>query len=162
MIASMKKCKMQDKFNQINKNRKMKRNYLITITVTLLLFMSSCLTQRHFIKGQAEWSRIQLSRNFDYESAFNTVLDMLSDQYEMEMISLDGGYMKTAWNYYTRRNGTVSDMYQVRIIVKFNHDGTQMSIKTEAKKNYGDTYIRGVFPELTQEIRDDVANILGV
>ena len=44
-------------------------------------------------KGTAEWMRIQIHEDFTYDKAFNTVLDLITDKYEMDLISKDGGYI---------------------------------------------------------------------
>ena len=122
--------------------------------------MASCASSKSWHKGQAEWMRVQLHENFNYEKAFSTALDLLTEKYEMEMINKDGGYARTAWNYYKKSNGRSDKTKRVRVTLKFNHDRTQLSIKTEVQKLRRDEWIDGYDTRLGRQTRDDIQGVL--
>ena len=122
--------------------------------------MASCISTSSWHKGQAEWMRVQIHQNFDYEKAFSTALDLLTEKYEMEMINKDGGYARSAWNYYRKSNGRTDKTMRVRVTMKFNYDRTQMSIKTEVQKLMRGEWIDGYDTKLGQQTREDIQGVL--
>ena len=130
------------------------------IFVFAMVLMASCASSRSWHKGQAEWMRVQLHENFDYEKAFSTALDVLTEKYEMEMINKDGGYARSSWNYYRKANGLARKDMRVRVTMKFNHDRTQLSIKTEVQKLKHDEWIDGYDTNLGRQTRDDIQGVL--
>ena len=135
----------------------MKKILLFAITAILL---TGCASNKSWHKGQAEWMRIQIHENFDYDKAFTTALDLLSEKYEMEMINKDGAYARTAWNYYKKNNGRQDYKKRVRVTLKFNHDRTQCSVKTDVQQQKKDEWIDGYDTKLGRQIRDDIQGVL--
>lgn len=79
----------------------------------------------------------------------------------MEMINKDGGYARTAWNYYAKKKGKVDKKKRVRVVLKFNYDRTQCSIKTEVQKlGKDDEWIDGYDAKLGRQVRDDIQGVL--
>lgn len=113
-------------------------------------------------KGQAEWAKIQLNESLSYDQAFGLVLETVSNQYEMEMISKDGGYMRSAWNFLTDRKGKKLKDQRCRITVKFNHDKTQIQVKTETQKLKKDEWIDGTDTALDAQVKDDLRGVVGI
>lgn len=132
----------------------------ILVFAFAIVLMASCASSKSWHKGQAEWMRVQIHENFDYEKAFSTALDLLTEKYEMEMINKDGGYARTAWNYYRKSNGRSDKNKRVRVTLKFNHDRTQLSIKTEVQKLKRDEWIDGYDTKLGRQTRDDIQGVL--
>ncbi len=135
----------------------MKKYFLLAISILLL---SSCGSMKSWHKGQAEWMRVQIHENFDYTKAFSTALDLISEKYEMEMINKDGGYARSAWNYYRKANGHTDKNFRVRITIKFNHDRTQLSVKTEVQRLRHDEWIDGYDTKLSEQTRRDIQGVL--
>lgn len=119
-----------------------------------------CASVKGWHKGQAEWMRVQIHENFDYNKAFATALDLLSEKYEMEMINKDGGYARSAWNYYRKSKGAVDQKTRVRVTLKFNHDRTQLSVKTEVQRLMRDEWVDGYSDVLGRQTRDDIQGVL--
>ena len=119
-----------------------------------------CASVKGWHKGQAEWMRVMIHENFDYNKAFSTALDLLTEKYEMEMINKDGGYARSAWNYYRKSNGVTDKKARVRITLKFNHDRTQLSVKTEVQRLIKDEWVDGYSDVLGRQIRDDIQGVL--
>ena len=142
-----------------NRQKVTMKKCLLLAFVAILL--TGCASSNSWHKGQAEWMRVQIHESFDYDKAFSTALDMLSEKYEMEMINKDGGYARTAWNYYKKSNGRVDKNLRVRVTLKFNHDRTQCSIKTDVQKlKKHDEWIDGYDTKLGRQVRDDIQGVL--
>lgn len=119
-----------------------------------------CASVKGWHKGQAEWMRVQIHENFDYNKAFSTALDLLTEKYEMEMINKDGGYARSAWNYYRKSNGVTDNKSRVRVTMKFNHDRTQLSVKTEVQRLIKGDWVDGYSDVLGRQTRDDIQGVL--
>lgn len=119
-----------------------------------------CASVKGWHKGQAEWMRVMIHENFNYNKAFSTALDLLTEKYEMEMINKDGGYARTAWNYYRKSKGGIDKKARVRITLKFNHDRTQLSVRTEVQRLIRGEWVDGYSDKLGRQIRDDLQGVL--
>ena len=141
----------------ITATNEMKKLLVLAIGAMLL---AGCASSNSWHKGQAEWMRVQIHENFDYNKAFATAVDLLSEKYEMEMINKDGGYARTANNYYRKSNGRSDDKKRVRITLKFSHDRTQLSVKTDVQRLKGGEWRDGYDTKLGQQIREDLQGVL--
>ena len=119
-----------------------------------------CASVKGWHKGQAEWMRVMMHENFNYDQAFSTALDLLTEKYEMEMINKDGGYARSAWNYYRNKKGVNDKKFRVRVTLKFNHDRTQLSVKTEVQKLVRGEWIDGYSDVVGRQVRDDIQGVL--
>ena len=119
-----------------------------------------CASVKGWHKGQAEWMRVMIHENFNYDQAFSTALDLLTEKYEMEMINKDGGYARSAWNYYRNKKGVNDKKFRVRVTLKFNHDRTQLSVKTEVQKLVRGEWIDGYSDVVGRQVRDDIQGVL--
>lgn len=134
--------------------------YSCIIAGLLIIGVTGCSSVKGWHKGQAEWMRIMIHENFDYNKAFSTALDLLTEKYEMEMISKEGGYARTAWNYYRKPNGRHDKKFRVRVTLKFNHDRTQLSMKTELQKYVNHDWVDGYSDVIGRQMRDDIQGVL--
>ena len=141
-------------------NRQKKKMKKLMMLVISAIILTSCGSSKSWHKGQAEWMRVQIHENFDYNKAFSTALDLLSEKYEMEMINKDGGYARTAPNYYRKSGGGIIEKLRVRVTLKFNHDRTQLSVKTDVQKRKKGDWIDGYNDKLGRQIRDDLQGVL--
>ena len=119
-----------------------------------------CSSVKGWHKGQAEWMRVQIHENFDFTKAFATALDLLTEKYEMEMINKDGGYARSARNYYRTGKGVVDQKARVRVTLKFNHDRTQLSVKTEVQRLIKGEWVDGYSDVLGRQTREDIQGVL--
>ena len=131
-----------------------------TLAVVFVMVALGCASFKGWHKGQAEWMRVQIHENFDYNKAFSTALDLLTEKYEMEMINKDGGYARTAWNYYRKSKGAVDKKARVRISLKFNHDRTQLSVRTEVQRLISGDWVDGYSDVIGSQIRNDIQGVL--
>ena len=137
-----------------------KKKKKVLLLAIIAMILTGCASSNSWHKGQAEWMRVQIHENFDYNKAFATAVDLLSEKYEMEMINKDGGYARTAANYYRKSNGRSDDKKRVRITLKFNHDRTQLSVKTDVQKLMKGEWRDGYDTKLGRQIREDLQGVL--
>jgi hypothetical protein len=134
---------------------------VLLFAVLLLAFCSGVEAKNTWKKGQAEWAKIQLNENLAYDQSFGIVLELVSDKYEIEMISKDGGYIRSAWNFLVDKKGKKLKDLRCRITIKYNHDKSQIQVKTETQKLKKDDWIDGVDEALASQIKEDLRGVVG-
>jgi hypothetical protein len=107
------------------------------------------------------WSSVELRPELDYEDAWKEVLDVLAKKFEVEMISKDGGYLRTSWIYTWWKVGQLTENYRVRAIVKFSPKRDQVHIKTEAQYLQGRQWVLGTDSRLLQTVKMDIMGVVG-
>ena len=66
------------------------------------------------------WAVIEVREGLTYEKAWSSVVDLLVKRFDLEMVSKDDGYARTAWLY--TWTGKLNRNYRVRVILKFSAD----------------------------------------
>jgi hypothetical protein len=142
---------------------------ILVILLLNLVFISCATKISTFVQtSNVEWSTIQLRDGLSYESGWGEVLDIIAKRFEMELISKDGGYARTGWIYSWNSNGTNTNDYRVRVIIKFSADHTKVDLKTEAEKlnvawssRTNQKWISGYDTKLLQTIKTDIMGVVG-
>lgn len=135
---------------------------VVLLFICLLAVCGSVDAKKTWKKGQAEWAKIQLNESLSYDQAFGMILETVSNRYEMDMISKDGGYIRSAWNFLVDRKGKKIKDQRCRITVKFNYDKTQIQVKTEAQKLKKDEWIDGTDTAVDTQIKEDLRGMVGI
>lgn len=137
------------------------RRIILILALCVPFSVLSISAKSNWKKGQADWAKIQLNESLSYDQAFGLVLELVSNKYEIDMISKDGGYIRSTWNFLLDKRGKKVKDQRCRIIIKFNHDKTQLQVKTESQKLKGDTWVDGVDETLSLQIKEDIRGALG-
>jgi len=130
----------------------------------VILFLAACGAKRpqSFLQViQPTWASIELRDGLSKEQAWEDVLDVLSKKFELEMISKEGGYIRTAWVYTWWKAGELTENYRVRSIVKFSSREAKVEVKTEANFLDGDLWYVGTDTRLLQTIKTDIMGVVG-
>lgn len=136
------------------------KKILLFLTLALC-FCSTIDAKKTWKRGEAEWAKIQLNDHLSYDQAFAMVLELVTDKYEMEMISKDGGYIRSAWNACKDKKGRKIKDQRFRVTIKFNHDRTQIQVKTECQHLKKGEWEDGEDSVLSRQLKDDVRGVLG-
>ena len=139
-----------------------KASVLLIAIIAVFGFFTSCgsFQPSTFVKATdgGSWSSILIREDMTYDQAFNEVIDVVARRFEMDMISKDGGYGRTNWNYTWNDRGTYSQKYRTRVIFKFSNDRKKVDIKTEAEFSSSDgVWIRGFDTRLLSTIKQDIS-----
>lgn len=131
---------------------------LAAISVVLI----SCSTYKSFVKTiNVDWTSIQLRDGLEFEDAWNQALDIVATKFEMEMISKDGSYARSSWNYTIASNGKYAKTYRTRVIFKFSPDKTVLKLKVEAQSGGAGKWINGYDANILQNIKSDISGVIG-
>ncbi len=107
------------------------------------------------------WASIEIRKGMDFERAWQETVDVLAKKFELEMISKDGGYARTAWIHTWWKAGEVTENYRVRVVMKFSADQTKVDIKTEANYLMGGEWVLGTDTRLLQTAKTDIMGVVG-
>ncbi len=87
-----------------------------------------------FVQQPSGWKSIELreglAKNFD--ASWQTVVDTIARDYDIELVDKNSGYLRTAWTYGI--SGSSSQRYRGRLTVKFSDVKApeKVEIKTDA------------------------------
>lgn len=107
------------------------------------------------------WTSIELRESLNYEQAWQEVVDVLAKRFELEMISKDGGYVRTSWVHSWWKQGELTENYRVRAIVKFAANQEQVDVKTEANYLQDKSWVTGTDTRLLQTVKTDIMGVIG-
>lgn len=144
----------------------MKRLFLLMFTLIVALpLLISCgaaapSTFQRAVDG-GSWSSVMLREDLSYNKAFGEVVDVIGRRFELDMISKEGGYLRTNWIYTWNRKGKYTDKYRTRVIIKFNADKTRVDLKTEAEFGGEPKWIKGFDTALLTQTKQDIMGVVG-
>lgn len=102
-----------------------------------------------------------IRENLSYDLAFGEVMDVIGRRFELDMISKDGGYLRTNWIYTWNKNGQYTANYRTRIIIKFSADKKRVDIKSEAEFGGAPNWVKGFDTELLTQVKQDIMGVVG-
>lgn len=133
---------------------------LVAASLVLALGLSAC-TPASFIQRPPAWNAITVLDGLEYEVAFAEVVDVLARRFDLEMISKDGGYVRTAWIHNWLDESQYDDSYRVRATVKFSARRDTVDVKTEAQYRDEIEWVMGTDTRLLEEVRSAVHGVVG-
>lgn len=144
----------------------MKKNFeFITLIVIVLCIMTSCGTLKPSSFQRAvdggNWNSILVRDDLPYDKAFGEVMDVIGRRFELDMISKEGGYLRTNWIYTWNKKGKYTNKYRTRVVIKFNADRSRIDIKTEAEFGGEPKWIKGFDTALLTQTKQDIMGVVG-
>lgn len=139
------------------------RNLIILFALAALggCFFRGSKKPKYFTASSPEWSTIETREGMDFDAVWESSLDVLAKRFEMEMISKDGGYARTAWIHTWWKRGRTTENYRVRAILKISSKRSLVDIKTEAQYREDDVWISGFDTQFLETIKTDLMGIVG-
>ena len=59
-----------------------------------------------------------------------------------------------------QKSGVTDKKFRVRVTLKFNHDRTQLSVKTDVQKLVRGEWVDGYSDVIGRQVRDDIQGVL--
>lgn len=111
------------------------RFILVCAAVILLV---GCTPDTFVVSPDPGWHAVEIGVDISSDTAWKSVVDLMAKQFDLEVLSKENGYLRTAWsNTWT---GELNEDYRVRALVKFNYDGRIIEFKAEAQ-SYGGGFL---------------------
>jgi len=111
--------------------------------------------------SEPTWASIEIKSGITSENAWQQVVDVLAKKFELEMISKEGGYVRTAWIYTWWKQGEITSEYRVRVIVKFSANWEKVDVKTEANYLRKGVWELGYDTRLLETVKTDIMGVVG-
>src|SRR3989338_3645243 len=105
------------------------------------------------------WAVIEVREGLTYEKAWSSVVDLLVKRFDLEMVSKDDGYARTAWLY--TWTGKLNRNYRVRVILKFSADKTAVHVKSDAEYGGPGNWFAGYDTILLETLKTDIMGSVG-
>jgi hypothetical protein len=117
------------------------RNFVILVLfVAASAVLLSCAPKTFIPTTNPGWNTVRVRVDLSYDQAWTSVVDLIAKRFDIEIMSKEDGYLRTAWSH--SWTGEVKENYKVRAILKFSPSGQSLEVKTEAQ--YRDPGVAGV------------------
>lgn len=137
--------------------------FLVTLSGCFLLVGKGNKGDRrptNFVEGyDGNWKVIEVRPGMEQNVLWQTTIDAVATQFDMESLDAQSGYLRTGWKTGYGFNSTDKsyESYRVRVTGKFEPGFTRLRIKAEAEWNS----VRGFDKALTQEVYTDLQGRIG-
>lgn len=102
------------------------------LTLAVVLLSTGC-APSSFVQQPSGWKSIELREGLskNYDAAWQTVVDTIARDHDLELMDKSSGYLRTAWAYNIAGGST---RYRCRLTVKFQDvkNPEKVEIKTDA------------------------------
>ena len=106
------------------------------------------------------WSTLEIRNDLNFERAWKLTIDTLARDFDLEFISKEDGYIRTAWSQ--TWNGVFQPYYRVRVTVLFPDNRQTIRIKPEAQAFLeGDGWVIGTDKRLLPGLKEELLGSLG-
>lgn len=138
---------------------------LLIAAVISIPMISSCgvAAPKSFKKAYdgGNWSTVMVREDLSYDRAFGEVMDVIGRQFELDMISKEGGYLRTNWIYTWNKKGKYTEKYRTRVVIKFSSDKSRVDIKSEAEFGGEPRWEKGFDTALLTQVKQDIMGVVG-
>jgi len=114
--------------------------FVLVLFVAASAVSLSCAPTTFIPTTNPGWNTVQIRVDLSYDQAWTSVVDLIAKRFDIEIMSKEDGYLRTAWSH--SWTGEVKENYKVRAILKFSPSGQSLEVKTEAQ--YRDPGVIGV------------------
>lgn len=106
------------------------------------------------------WEVIEVKASVKYDDAWQRVIYIVTKKFELEMISKEDGYVRSAFGPSYFSEDMTNDKYQVRIVAKFTPDRKKVEYKIESRIWDGKIWLNGSDVRVAANMRKDFVNSL--
>ncbi len=141
----------------------MKHSFLLGFA--LFLFFSGCGTSApdSFMEVTKQyWDIVDVNPKLSYDEAWQRVVYIITKKFELEMISKDDGYVRSAYGPSYFSEAITNSRYHVRIVTKFTPNRKKVEFKIEAQVFDGKVWVNGTDSRVAANMRKDFEFSLGV
>jgi hypothetical protein len=142
----------------------MKKNYALgLLLITLVSLFSGCGTgaPESFMRMTKQyWEVVEVKASVKYDDAWQRVIYIVTKKFELEMISKEDGYVRSAYGPSYFSEDMTNDKYQVRIVAKFTPDRKKVEYKIESRVWDGKIWLNGSDVRVAANMRKDFVNSL--
>ena len=105
------------------------------------------------------WESVEIAEGVEYDKAWASVVDLLVKRFDIDVLSKENGYIRTAWLY--TWTGELRKDYRVRATIKFSQDRSKIEVKSEANYYTGKDWMIGSDTTLLETLKADITRTVG-
>lgn len=107
------------------------------------------------------WESMDLKPTVKYDDAWQRVIYIITKKFELEMISKEDGYVRSAYSQSYFSEDLQNERYQIRIVAKFTPDRKKFEFKIESRVWDGKIWHNGSDVRVAANMRKDFLNSIG-
>ncbi|MDP1675525.1 MAG: hypothetical protein Q8L88_01575 [Bacteroidota bacterium] len=133
------------------------------LSITSLALLNGCGTSapESFMRMTKQyWEVVDVKQSIKYDDAWQRVIYIVTKKFELEMISKEDGYVRSAFGPSYFSEDMINDKYQVRIVAKFTPDRKKVEYKIESRIWTGKIWENGSDVRVAANMRKDFVNSL--
>lgn len=141
------------------------RAFLFVFVLVSFLSVSGCAPKTFIKTMDPGWNSVELRDQLSFDEAWNSTVDTIARQFDIEVLSKEDGYLRTGWLH--SWTGELKDSYKVRAMIKFSPDKRKLEVKSEAQHfnpgllGMGKGWVMGTDERLTTTLRTDLMGKVG-
>lgn len=142
----------------------MKNNIYRSFVIPLLLLLSGCslgAPDSFMQMNRQYWELMDVKPSYKYEDAWQRVIYIITKKFELEMISKEDGYVRSAYGQSYFTEDIQNERYQIRIVAKFTPDRHKFEFKIESRMWDGKIWHNGSDIRVAANMRKDFLNSIG-
>lgn len=107
------------------------------------------------------WESMDVKASVKYDDAWQRVIYIITKKFELEMISKEDGYVRSAYSQSYFSEDMQNERYQIRIVAKFTPDKKKFEFKIESRMWDGKIWHNGSDVRVAANMRKDFQNSIG-
>lgn len=142
----------------------MKTFLLRSLPVVILLVLAGCglgAPDSFMQMNRQYWESMDIKQSVKYDDAWQRVIYIITKKFELEMISKEDGYVRSAYGQSYFSEDMQNERYQIRIVAKFTPDRKKLEFKIESRIWDGKIWHNGSDIRVAANMRKDFLNSIG-
>ncbi|MFA6468743.1 MAG: hypothetical protein WCW35_07585 [Bacteroidota bacterium] len=142
----------------------MKTLFFNTFLLSVLFFLGGCglgAPESFMQMNKQYWESMDIKQSIAYEDAWQRVIYIITKKFELEMISKEDGYVRSAYGQSYFTEDMQNERYQIRIVAKFTPDRKRFEFKIESRVWDGKIWRNGSDVRVATNMRKDFQNSIG-
>ena len=134
------------------------------VIVSLLVIVAGCglgAPDSFMQMNRQYWETMDIKASVKYEDAWQRVIYIITKKFELEMISKEDGYVRSAYGQSYFTEDLQNEKYQIRIVAKLTPDRKKLEFKIESRMWDGKIWHNGSDVRVAANMRKDFLNSLG-
>jgi hypothetical protein len=142
----------------------MKTFLMRSLPVVILLVLAGCglgAPDSFMQMNRQYWESMDIKQSVKYDDAWQRVIYIITKKFELEMISKEDGYVRSAYSQSYFLEDMQNERYQIRIVAKFTPDKKKFEFKIESRIWDGKIWHNGSDIRVAANMRKDFLNSIG-
>ncbi|MCK9408577.1 MAG: hypothetical protein WCX28_06530 [Bacteriovoracaceae bacterium] len=135
-----------------------------TVIVSAFMLLSGCglgAPDSFMQMNKQYWETMDIKQSVKYEDAWQRVIYIVTKKFELDMISKEDGYVRSAYCQSYFSEDMQNERYQIRIVAKFTPDRKKFEFKIESRIWDGKIWHNGSDVRVAANMRRDFMNSIG-